>query len=58
MPENADRETQQKEGIACYKIFIRALLDVTDNLVGGEVVPPQNVVRHDGDDTYLCRCSR
>ncbi|AIA75452.1 NAD-glutamate dehydrogenase [Halomonas sp. XH26] len=53
MPENADRETQQKEGIACYKIFIRALLDVTDNLVGGEVVPPQNVVRHDGDDSYL-----
>ena len=53
MPENADRETQQKEGIACYQIFIRALLDVTDNLVGGEVVPPQNVVRHDEDDTYL-----
>ncbi|RUR33509.1 NAD-glutamate dehydrogenase [Vreelandella andesensis] len=53
MPENADRETQQKEGIACYKIFIRALLDVTDNLVGGEVVPPQSVVRHDGDDSYL-----
>ncbi|BBI75449.2 hypothetical protein HAALTHF_47200n [Vreelandella aquamarina] len=53
MPENADRETQQKEGIACYQIFIRALLDVTDNLVGGDVVPPQNVVRHDDDDTYL-----
>ncbi len=53
MPENAGREIQQKEGIACYKIFIRALLDVTDNLVGGEVVPPQNVVRHDGDDSYL-----
>lgn len=53
MPENADRETQQKEGIACYQTFIRALLDVTDNLVGGEVVPPQNVVRHDEDDTYL-----
>ncbi|MCP1326988.1 NAD-glutamate dehydrogenase, partial [Halomonas sp. 707D4] len=53
MPENADRETQQKEGIACYQTFIRALLDVTDNLVGGEVVPPKNVVRHDDDDTYL-----
>lgn len=53
MPENADRETQQKEGIACYKIFIRALLDVTDNLVGGDVVAPQDVVRHDDDDTYL-----
>ncbi|WP_417422268.1 NAD-glutamate dehydrogenase [Halomonas sp.] len=53
MPENADRETQQKEGIACYKIFIRALLDVTDNLDGGDVVPPENVVRHDEDDAYL-----
>ncbi|PSJ22045.1 NAD-glutamate dehydrogenase [Halomonas sp. ND22Bw] len=53
MPEGADRETVQKEGIACYQIFIRALLDVTDNLVGGEVVPPECVVRHDDDDAYL-----
>ncbi|WP_447555762.1 NAD-glutamate dehydrogenase [Vreelandella sp. EE22] len=53
MPENADRETQQKEGIACYQTFIRALLDVTDNLKGSEVIPPENVVRHDDDDTYL-----
>ncbi|MEE3215407.1 MAG: NAD-glutamate dehydrogenase domain-containing protein, partial [Pseudomonadota bacterium] len=53
MPEGADRETVQKEGIACYQTFIRALLDVTDNLVGGEVVPPQNVVRHDDADPYL-----
>ena len=36
-----------------YKLFISALLDITDNLVGTEVVPPQRVVRHDGDDTYL-----
>lgn len=53
MPENASREVVQKEGIACYQIFIRALLDVTDNLVGGDVVPPKNVVRHDEDDAYL-----
>ncbi|MBS9405219.1 NAD-glutamate dehydrogenase [Halomonas sp. TRM85114] len=53
MPEGADRETMQREGIACYKTFIRALLDVTDNLKGGDVVPPQSVVRHDDDDTYL-----
>lgn len=53
MPENADRETQQKEGIACYQLFIRALLDVTDNLVAGDVVSPQSVVRHDEDDAYL-----
>ncbi|MCO7246662.1 NAD-glutamate dehydrogenase [Halomonas sp. Mc5H-6] len=53
MPESADREAQQKEGIACYQLFIRALLDVTDNLVMGDVVPPQQVVRHDEDDAYL-----
>jgi glutamate dehydrogenase len=38
---------------ACYRIFISALLDVTDNLVDGVTVPPPDVVRHDGDDSYL-----
>lgn len=41
------------EGVACYRQFISGLLDLTDNLVAGEVVPPPDVVRHDGDDTYL-----
>jgi glutamate dehydrogenase len=53
MPEGADRDTIQKEGIACYQTFIRALLDVTDNLVGNNVVPPNEVVRHDDADTYM-----
>jgi glutamate dehydrogenase len=48
-----DREAFMKEGIACYQIFISGLLDVTDNLVNGEVVPPKNTVRHDEDDYYL-----
>src|SRR3954470_719177 len=48
-----DRETYMSEGVACYKLFISALLDVTDNLDGGKVVPPRDVVRHDGDDPYL-----
>ncbi|GGJ02883.1 glutamate dehydrogenase [Saccharopolyspora subtropica] len=48
-----DRKAVQDEGIACYRMFISGLLDLTDNLVGGEVTPPRNVVRHDGDDTYL-----
>ena len=38
---------------ACYRIFISALLDVTDNLVDGATVAPPSVVRHDGDDSYL-----
>jgi glutamate dehydrogenase len=49
----ADREGWMAEGIGCYTTFISALLDLTDNLVGGEVAPPKRVVRHDEDDTYL-----
>ena len=47
------REAVQAEGVASYRIFISALLDITDNLDGDKVVPPPNVVRHDGDDPYL-----
>lgn len=47
------REAFQAEGVAAYKIFIGALLDVTDNLVSGVVVPPRDLVRRDGDDPYL-----
>jgi glutamate dehydrogenase len=49
----ADREAFTKEGIACYQIFLRGLLDLTDNLVSGKVVPPSGVVRYDEDDPYL-----
>ena len=48
-----DRESFISEGISCYKIFISALLDITDNLYKGEVLPPLDVVRYDGDDPYL-----
>ncbi|HEX5540815.1 MAG TPA: NAD-glutamate dehydrogenase [Micromonospora sp.] len=41
------------EAVACYRQFISGLLDVTDNIVGGRIVPPADVVRHDGDDPYL-----
>ncbi len=52
-PLPSERDAFQAEGVACYKLFIGALLDVTDNLVGGVIVPPQEVVRYDGDDPYL-----
>ena len=52
-PAPADREAVLAQGVACYQEFISALLDITDNLVAGQVVPPVRVVRHDGDDTYL-----
>jgi glutamate dehydrogenase len=52
-PAMSDREAYQAEGVACYKIFLSGLLDVTDNIVKGNVVPPTKVVRHDPDDPYL-----
>jgi glutamate dehydrogenase len=53
LPDPGDREAWLAEGIACYKTFISGLLDITDNLVDGQTVPPQGVLRHDGDDSYL-----
>ncbi|AEY01833.1 NAD-glutamate dehydrogenase [Oceanimonas sp. GK1] len=52
LPEG-DRAAFLKEGQDCYRLFIRGLLDVTDNIINGEVIPPKNVVRHDEDDYYL-----
>jgi glutamate dehydrogenase len=52
-PPEAGREALLEEGITCYKMFISGLLDITDNLVGPDLVPPPNVVRRDGDDPYL-----
>ncbi len=53
LPDPADREAYQAEVLACYKTFIAAMLDVTDNIEGDQVVPPPGVVRRDGDDPYL-----
>jgi glutamate dehydrogenase len=49
----ATREALMEEGINCYTMYLQGLLDITDNIVGGKVVPPKNVVRHDEDDPYL-----
>ncbi|HXW50276.1 MAG TPA: NAD-glutamate dehydrogenase, partial [Xanthobacteraceae bacterium] len=55
LPAGAARETIQAEGMAIYRTFISALLDLTDNIGVGTrgVIPPTDVVRHDGDDPYL-----
>ena len=53
LPDPADREAYQAEVRGCYQTFIRAMLDVTDNLRSGQVIPPTGVVRHDRDDPYL-----
>ncbi|WMT02016.1 NAD-glutamate dehydrogenase [Lysobacter yananisis] len=52
-PLGGDRDAVLAEGIACYKMFINGLLDITDNIVDGKIVPPRDVVRHDNDDPYL-----
>ncbi|HZY66106.1 MAG TPA: NAD-glutamate dehydrogenase, partial [Rubrobacteraceae bacterium] len=52
-PQNGDREAFTEEGIACYRILICGMLDLTDNLTDGETVPPPEVVRYDEDDPYL-----
>jgi glutamate dehydrogenase len=52
-PRRGDREALVTEAKACYETLIRGMLDVTDNVVDGEVVAPRDVVRHDGDDPYL-----
>ena len=54
MPKGAPRDVVQAEGIATYKLFISTLLDITDNIQhDGSIIPPDCVVRYEGDDPYL-----
>ncbi|WP_417620564.1 NAD-glutamate dehydrogenase [Parasphingorhabdus sp.] len=53
LPAGDDRDAFLAEGIEAYKIFITALLSVTDNIVEGKVVPPAQVERLDDDDPYF-----
>ena len=53
LPPAADRDAWLAEGTESYRIFIRALLSITDNIVEGEVVHPPKLVIRDGDDPYF-----
>ncbi|MGN6375635.1 MAG: NAD-glutamate dehydrogenase [Sphingomonas sp.] len=53
LPPISDRDAWLAEGTESYRVFIRALLSLTDNIVQGEVVHPDRVVIHDGDDPYF-----
>jgi glutamate dehydrogenase len=53
LPAGGTREAIQAEGIATYKVFMSTLLDITDNIGAAGIVPPQDVVRKEGDDPYL-----
>ncbi|NOQ14356.1 MAG: NAD-glutamate dehydrogenase [Methyloprofundus sp.] len=47
------KEAMAEEGIACYRLFIKGLLDITDNYAANEVIKPAQVTCYDGDDPYL-----
>ncbi len=53
LPPPSNRDGWMAEGTETYRIFIRSLLELTDNLDGDTIVPPVDTVRHDGDDPYL-----
>ena len=52
-PAGGDREAVIAEGIECYQTMMRGLLDITDNIHGGEITRPTGVVCHDDEDPYL-----
>ena len=52
-PQGGGRDGFLAEGIACYKIFISGLFDLTDNYQGTRIIAPKQVVRLDGPDPYL-----
>ena len=49
----SDQQQKFKEVVACYQIFIRGLLDLTDNQQVGEIIKPDSCVCYDEDDSYL-----
>jgi glutamate dehydrogenase len=54
LPRGGTQEAVREAGISAYKTFLSGLLDITDNLdAEGNVAPPRDVIRHDGDDPYL-----
>ncbi|MBA2653516.1 MAG: NAD-glutamate dehydrogenase [Gammaproteobacteria bacterium] len=53
LPLDANRGAMMEAGVNCYRNFIRGLLDIADNLVGGSVIRPSDTVCFDEEDPYL-----
>lgn len=51
--QHASRDELKAEVTYCYKSFIRSMLDLTDNIINQETVPPKDVVCLDEADPYL-----
>jgi len=52
-PPMSDRQAYLEEGVACYRLFISGMLDITDNLSADGVIEPDRVVAKDPHDPYL-----
>ena len=50
---SSDNDAFFKEGVACYKLFLCGLLDITDNIIDGKIIKPQRVICYDDNDPYL-----
>lgn len=50
---DAYRDEIMQEGLFCYRNFIGGLLDLTDNLKDGQIIPPKSTICYDGSDPYL-----
>ncbi|MFY2822511.1 NAD-glutamate dehydrogenase [Ruegeria sp. MALMAid1280] len=53
LPAGGTREEVMAEAVRCYRIFLSGMLDITDNISGSDIIPPNAVVRRDPDDPYL-----
>nr|WP_274706908.1 NAD-glutamate dehydrogenase [Allorhizobium sonneratiae] len=53
MPSPVSREDFLRIGRDAYMTYIRTLLSITDNIQGGDIVPPEDTIRLDGDDPYF-----
>lgn len=52
-PDGMDKASYMNQVVECYKNFLRGMLDITDNIVGGKIVPPSDTVVYDEEDPYL-----
>ncbi|MDF1529844.1 MAG: NAD-glutamate dehydrogenase, partial [Sedimenticola sp.] len=48
-----ERDKMMEEVVYCYRTLLKGMLDITDNLKDGKVIPPLDVIRYDEDDPYL-----
>jgi glutamate dehydrogenase len=53
LPNDITREQLTQIGVRCYKNFIRGMLDITDNIIDHNTIPPKDVICYDEPDSYL-----